>query len=194
MKRLSIFLILSLAILQAGDMEEMRKYYADSYEVVNIRSNDTLNVRLGKNSNTQRVGELAYNARKIKVLYCERNRNGSKWCKIRHNSYGNRIRGWVSARYIQPSYRYRRRDRHDTPYYQPRNRYHVVGISRYDTLNVRRDAGTEFRIIGELRYNAKGLRVIRCKQSYSDGKWCKVSHPSIPNGWVSTNYIQSSRR
>ena len=88
-KLISLFFILSLFT------------FASVFEVVNIRSDDTLSVRLGSSSSTQKIGELAYNAKNIKLIYCKMTNRGSEWCKIKHYSHGNAIIGWVSSRYIR---------------------------------------------------------------------------------------------
>jgi len=157
--------------------------YAEIYHVVNIHSNDTLTVREGISSRTYRVGELPYNARGVDVQHCMINSKGGKWCQIRYDGYYGVLRGWVSARYIRPSYR-------DTDRYSNSNgRYRVIRIRSNDTLSVRMNAGTEYRKIDDLRYNTRGIRVIRCKNAYNGRKWCRVSHPSISTGWVRSKYI-----
>lgn len=157
--------------------------YAEMYHVVNIRSNDTLSVREGTNSRTYKVGDLPFNARNVNVKYCAINSRGYKWCNIVYNGYYRVVRGWVSARYIRPSYS------SDNSSNYSSNLYRVIRIRSNDTLSVRVNAGTEYRKIDDLRYNARGIHIIRCKNAYNGRRWCKVSHPSIISGWVRSKYI-----
>jgi len=172
-KFISLFFVLSLFT------------FASVFEVVNIRSNDTLSVRLGSSSNTQKIGDLAYNAKNIKLVYCKMTNRGSEWCKIKHYSHGNAIVGWVSSRYIRLT---KLRSYVNYSNY----RYRVINIRSNDTLSVRLNAGVRNQKIGDLAYNANNIKVIRCKNAYNGRKWCKVKHSSYGNvvtGWVSARYI-----
>ena len=159
--------------------------YGESYRVVDIRSDDTLSVRVDAGVSFRKIDELAYDTRGITVLRCKLAYNGREWCRVRHPSI---YTGWVSARYIAPEYNSYRL--HRTSYGK---RYRVVNIRSDDTLNVRSDAGVYNRKIDELYYRAKNIKVLRCKYTPRGEKWCKVSHPSIYTGWVSAKYIREMR-
>jgi len=160
--------------------------YGELYRVIDIRSDDTLSVRVDAGVSYRKIDELAYNTRNIKVLRCKLAYNGREWCRVRHPSI---YTGWVSARYIAPQYRsYNNLDR-----LTYNRRYRVVNIRSNDTLNVRSNAGVYNRKIDELYYNARNIKVIRCKYTPRGEKWCKVSHPSIYSGWVSARYIREMR-
>ena len=77
------------------------KHRPITYEVIKIRSDDTLSVRKGAGTDNKKKGDLAYNAKNIKVIRCKNAPNGNKWCKILYMSNGDSIRGWVSAKYIK---------------------------------------------------------------------------------------------
>ena len=158
--------------------------YGESYRVVDIRSDDTLSVRVDAGISYRKIDELAYNTRNIQVIRCKLVYNNREWCKVRHPSI---YTGWVSARYIAPQYR--------TLYREPSigKRYRVVNIRSNDTLNVRSNAGVYNRKIDELYYRATNIKVIRCKYTPQGNKWCKVSHPSIYSGWVSARYLRVMR-
>ena len=74
-----------------------------------------------------------------------------------------------------------------------KGKYRVIKIRSNDTLNVRTNAGTHNRKFGNLAYNAKGIRIIKCKKAPNGIKWCKVSHSSIMTGWVSAKYLGKER-
>jgi uncharacterized protein YraI len=158
--------------------------YGDLYRVVDIRSDDTLSVRVGPGISYRKIDELAYNTRDIQLIRCKFIYNNREWCKVRHPSI---YTGWVSARYIAPQYYLSYRE---TPY--PK-RYRVVNIRSDDTLNVRVDAGVYNRKIDELYYHAINIKVIKCKYTPEGNKWCKVQHPSIYTGWVSAKYLRVMR-
>lgn len=61
-------------------------------KVVNVKSNDSLNIRQKANYKTKKMGSIAYNASCIKRFSC----NG-KWCNIQAGS----VTGWVHRNYLQ---------------------------------------------------------------------------------------------
>ena len=67
------------------------------YNVVNIPSDTTLNVREGAGRKYEIIGELLPDTKHIMVTQCKNNDEGIKWCYIK---YGN-IKGWVHSHYIQ---------------------------------------------------------------------------------------------
>lgn len=152
------------------------------HRVTNVTYNDTLNVRTNPYATrNNKVGELLPDARNIEIIKCQYNKKGTRWCKIRHNDYGYTIKGWVVARCLTPQNRVQN-DRNIT--------YRVVKIPSNDTLSVRTNAGTHNRKLGDLAYYATGIRVMRCKKAPNGRKWCKVSHSSTINGWVSAKYLR----
>ena len=70
--------------------------FKDNYKVVNIASNDTLNVREDKGTAYKILGKLPFNAKNIAISRCDLNDIGKEWCKIQ---YGSLI-GWVRSKYI----------------------------------------------------------------------------------------------
>lgn len=78
-------------------------YGSQQYHVIKIPSDDTLSVRTGAGTHNKKIGDLVYNAKKVKVIKCRKAPNGRKWCKVSHTVYGSTITGWVSAKYLKPS-------------------------------------------------------------------------------------------
>ena len=66
------------------------------YTVVNLPSDETLNVRAGAGKGHRVVGELFPNTKHIIVTYCKNNDEGSRWCYIKYKD----IKGWVHSHYI----------------------------------------------------------------------------------------------
>ena len=71
------------------------------YQVVNVRSNDTLSIRSNAGSGYKKIDALPYKAKGIKVIKCKRSSKGRKWCKVKHHSIYD---GWVNAKYIEVMY------------------------------------------------------------------------------------------
>ena len=151
------------------------KINSQLYKVVNVAYDDTLNVRTEPYvTNYNKIGELSPNATNINLLYCKKNNNGTTWCKIQYGS----LMGWVIKRCLAPMDSYTNKI------------CRVIKIPSDDTLNVRVNAGVNYPKIGELAYDATGVKVIKCKYSATNKKWCKVSHRFLPNsGWVRSKYL-----
>lgn len=69
-----------------------------------------------------------------------------------------------------------------------KNNYKVINISSNDTLNVREDTGTVYKILGELPFNAKNIAVSKCIPNDAGKEWCKIQYGSLI-GWVRSKYI-----
>jgi len=70
---------------------------ANSYKVVNVASNDVLNVRSEATSKSSLVGALEYNAANIVLTGKELKKGKYLWVEIKHN----KIVGWVNSKYIE---------------------------------------------------------------------------------------------
>ena len=70
--------------------------------------------------------------------------------------------------------------------------YKVVNISSSETLNVREETGTVYKILGELPYNAKNIIVASCEKNDAAKKWCNIQYGSL-KGWVRAKYIAIDR-
>ena len=80
-------------------------YGSQQYHVIKIPDDDTLSVRSGAGTHNKKIGDLVYNAKKVKVIKCKKAPNERKWCKVSHTVYGSTITGWVSAKYLKLSKR-----------------------------------------------------------------------------------------
>ena len=128
---------------------------------------------LRKSLKGKEIGRL-YNGNKVKIL----SRSG-KYYKVKVISSG-RI-GYAHSKWIRKIKK------------SFSKKLHVIRIRSNDTLSVRKNAGTNNKKLGELAYNATGIKKIKCKNSLRGKRWCKVSHPSIITGWVMAKYISSKK-
>jgi len=66
------------------------------YDVVNVASNDVLNIRQQAKASSAKLGALPFNLTEIEVIAASRN---GKWGLVNYQG----VIGWVSTRYLQPS-------------------------------------------------------------------------------------------
>ncbi len=67
------------------------------YQVVNIRSDDTLAVRNGPGTQYDKIGDLVYSAKGVEIIKCQYSNKGGKWCIVKHDD----MEGWVSTTYLR---------------------------------------------------------------------------------------------
>ncbi len=129
---------------------------------------------LRKKPKSTEIGRL-YNGNKVKIL----DRRG-KYYKVK-DIQSSKV-GWAHSNWIRKG--------NSTS----SKRLHVIRIPSNDTLSVRSGAGIHNRKIGDLAYNATGIKKIKCKNAPSGKRWCKVSHSSTSTGWVMAKYISSKTK
>jgi len=146
--------------------------------VSGIRYNDTLAVRSGPSTDYYRVGDLAPNAKGVRVVKCTYNNRGRKWCKIR---YGNTT-GWSSSKYLRSSAKQN---------YTPSSEWtaRVTRIRYDDTLAMRSGPSTRYRRVGDIPPYARNVYVYRCVRGDRGGRWCKVNYDGTV-GWSSAKYLR----
>ena len=150
------------------------------YKVVNVASNDTLNVRKAPYAEyNNKVGELLPYAKNIKINRCKLNHKKVEWCYIEHYQNNYNLQGWVISRCLAPQ----------DPIYKTRNSYKVVHIRSDDTLSVRNGPGVRYYKIGDLPYYAKGIKVGDCRYVNKNGKWCMVEYGNL-RGWASKKFLR----
>ena len=88
----SIILASTLA-LSCGAMPTS---FAANYQVTNVDSWDTLNVRSGAGTGYDVVSEIPASANKIQITSSERDVGGSTWVKVKWDGQS----GWVNKRYL----------------------------------------------------------------------------------------------
>jgi len=70
----------------------------------------------------------------------------------------------------------------------------VGKIKYFNTLNMRENYNTNSKIVYELPYNAKNLKILECHIKNNSKKWCKVKYKDpdtnkVYQGWVSATYL-----
>lgn len=148
------------------------------YQVINIRSNDTLNVRSDVNTSSKILGELGHNATGIHVTACF---NG--WCEIKYGC----LRGYASQKYLSNG-----SGAVSTSNQGSKNLYHVVGHTSSEELNVRNGPSTKYQITGTIPHNGSQIIVNAC--NFINGykyKWCQISYERL-NGWAYGKYLADS--
>lgn len=143
------------------------------YQVINIRSNDTLNVRSNRSTSSNILGELGHNATGIHVTSCT---NG--WCAI---NYGC-LQGYASQKYLSKA--------GGTTFASgSTNSYHVIGHTSSEELNVRSGPSTKYRITGTIPHNGSRIVVNSCNSVNSYRyKWCQINYGRL-NGWAYGKYL-----
>ena len=75
--------------------------------------------------------------------------------------------------------------------------YVVTNVKSNDTLNVREKPDYRSKKVGELYYNASGIKVKGCEKVDSK-KWCRIEYMQldgkIKRGWVNIRYLREEKR
>lgn len=149
-----------------------------AFKVVNIRSNDTLNVRSGRSTSNGIVGELNYNASGIYASACD-----GRWCAIKYAC----ISGFASQKYLSNG-----SNVSTTSTRGNSNTYRVIGHSPSEELNVRKGPSSKYSIVGTIPYNGSGILVNLCNSiSGFRHKWCQISYRGM-TGWAYGKYLADS--
>jgi len=67
--------------------------------------------------------------------------------------------------------------------------YRVVGVAPDDVLNMRERPGPRSAVVGEIPFDATGIRRVRCTD---DEKWCQVRYRN-QQGWVDIRFLRRDR-
>lgn len=92
-RHLKAIILASTLALSCGAMPTS---FAANYQVTNVDSWDTLNVRSGAGTGYDVVSEIPASANKIQITSSERDVGGSTWVKVKWNGKS----GWVNKRYL----------------------------------------------------------------------------------------------
>lgn len=129
--------------------------------VVNVRSDDVLNVRTGPGTPYGVPGGLRHNQCGVFVTGACR----GDWCPVEEGHYA----GWVHRHYIamiSPAM------------------YCVTGVARWDVLNLRAYPSATSRILAGLAPNACGIAFL----PYAVGTWQKIRVDGW-EGWANRSYL-----
>ncbi|MCK5916929.1 MAG: SH3 domain-containing protein [Cocleimonas sp.] len=92
-RHLKSIILASTLALSCGAMQTS---FATNYQVTNVDSWDTLNVRSGAGTGYDVIGEIPASANKIKITSSERDIGGSIWVEVKWDGKS----GWVNKRYL----------------------------------------------------------------------------------------------
>jgi SH3-like domain-containing protein len=131
--------------------------------VVNVRADDVLNLRTGPGAGHHAQAGLRYGECGIVVVAACR----GLWCPVENGHHA----GWVHRQFlamVSPAM------------------YCVVGVARWDVLNLRAFPSATSRIIVGLRPRACGIAFL----PYAVGDWQKVRVDGR-EGWVNRSYLSA---
>ena len=144
-----------------------------SFRVVNVASDDVLNIRNGPSPTTDIVARLPPRATGImKLGGCS-----GEWCPIRH---GDRA-GWVNRYFIAPDGPGMRQAGKRSP--NPIT-YKVVRVAPHDVLNLRRRPDPDSPVVATIPATGKRIRLT----GYCVGEWCPIEH-ARRSGWAHRHYL-----
>ena len=144
------------------------------WRVIDIRSDDVLNVRQGPSTRYPIVGAIPPNGSGVRRVEC----TSRNWCLVKYRC----VSGWASGKYL--TYNDRKPVGGSASKY-----YRVIDHTYPDKLNVRRGPGTKFGIVGRIPHNGKNVTVRQCKSIGSrKSRWCIVRWKSV-SGWASGRYL-----
>lgn len=151
------------------------RVHAATYRVVNVPSDDVLNVRNGPSPEARIVSTIQ--PRAIGVVMagnCE-----GEWCLIRHG----RSHGWVNRYFLasENSTRQHAYLRRSTP--NPIT-YKVVRVPAGDVLNLRRRPDSEAAVVATIPPSGNRIRLT----GYCVGEWCPVAHGQ-DSGWAHRYFL-----
>ncbi len=193
-RRFLIALLLALPLAPAMASEV-------TYRVVDVASNDVLNVRDRAGVPGSRiVGILPPGTRGV-VWTGQQGRagDGALWYRVVHPRIPSG--GWVNARFLQreqvasappptsaepPGSQFKDHTAHERP-------WRVVGVASDDVLNIRGGPGVSHGIVGSFPPNAQDVRITgRIQTLLSGAVWAEVRAATLPGGrgWVNGRFLR----
>jgi uncharacterized protein YraI len=141
------------------------------FKVVNVASNDALNIRSSSTTSSKKIGQIASD--ESCLVYLNRRDDSKRWVKVSYKG----VEGWVSLNYLQI---------HNSPtcwrYYQVNN------VQSNDTLNMRDSPSPYSRQVGNIPHN--GSCLLRVDDVVvSETRWYMVEYGGV-KGWVNTRYLR----
>jgi uncharacterized protein YraI len=141
----------------------------DSYRVVNVAADDSLNVRQGPGARYAIVAALPPDSRGLRLV-------GSAqcvgvWCEIQYRA-GT---GWVNTLYLEYDM---------AAAAAPTQTYRVTNVATDDVLHIRSGPGAGLASIGSIPPNGRGVRIV----GSCSGPWCPIEYQGT-RGWVNKQYL-----
>ena len=144
------------------------------WKIIDIRSDDVLNVRQGPSVRYPIVGAIPPFGSGIHRGEC----TSRNWCLVKYKC----VTGWASGKYMTVHGGH-------APAPHLSQYYRVIDHTYPDKLNVRKGPSTKYKIVGRIPHNGTKVKIVRC-QSRGAGrsKWCVVQWGSV-RGWASGRYL-----
>ena len=140
--------------------------YSGTYMVVNVASDDVLNVRAGAGVSHPIVGVIPHNGTGVQVTGAGEQVDGALWAPIKYKE----IAGWVNSNYLA------------------HQAYTVVNVAGDDVLNVRANAGVAHPVVGAVPPQGMGVQIIGAGEQVGGSLWAPIEYRGIA-GWVNSNYL-----
>jgi uncharacterized protein YraI len=134
--------------------------------VVNVASDDVLNVRANAGVAHPIVGVIPHNGMGVQITGAGEQVDGSLWVPIEYKE----IAGWVNSNYLAPQV------------------YTVVNVASDDALNVRANAGVAHPIVGTIPPHGMGVQITGAGEQVDGSLWVPIEYKEIA-GWVNSNYL-----
>jgi len=140
--------------------------YSGTYMVVNVTSDDVLNVRANAGVSHPIVGVIPHNGMGVEIAGAGEQVDGSLWVPIEYQE----IAGWVNSNYLA------------------HQAYTVVNVASDDVLNVRANAGVAHPIVGTIPPQGMGVEITGADAQVDGSLWVPVVYRGI-TGWANSNYL-----
>lgn len=164
-------------VVPPKEIKKTRQYCGHphgKWRVIDIRSDDVLNVRQGPSTRYPIVGAIPPHGTGVRRVEC----TSRNWCLVKYRC----VSGWASGKYL--TYNDRKPVGGSASKY-----YRVIDHTYPDKLNVRRGPSTKYAIVGRIPHNGKNVTVRQCKSIGSrKSRWCIVNWKNV-SGWASGRYL-----
>lgn len=146
------------------------------WKIVDIRSDDVLNIRQGPSTRYPIVGSIPPDGEGISRGEC----TSRNWCLVKYKCES----GWASGKFLTLGGGVKI-NKNKSAYYR------VIDHTYPDQLNVRRGPSTKFAIVGRIPHNGVDVSVRSCRNvGARKSRWCLVSWKSV-QGWASGRYLSN---
>ena len=140
--------------------------YYGTYMVVNVASDDVLNVRANAGVSHPIVGVIPHNGTGVQITGAGEQVDGALWAPIEYKE----ITGWVNGNYLA------------------HQAYTVVNVASDDVLNVRANAGVAHPIVGAIPPQGMGVQITGAGAQLDGSLWAPIKYKGI-TGWVNSSYL-----
>lgn len=140
-----------------------------TYRVINVASDDVLNIRSGPGAGLASIGTILPNSHGIRIVgSCS-----GQWCPIEYQG----TRGWVNKQYLADD---------AAAAAAPAQTYRVINVAPDDVLHIRSGPGAALASIGSIPPNGHDVRIV----GSCSGQWCPIDYRGT-RGWVNRLYLSA---